>query len=313
MTNRFLRGTAGIVATAVVGLTTAACGDFLDVRNPTIVDAATIDPVADLPTFSLSARQNFSRAYGWTSIYGAWFTGEAYVGDTFPTRNEFGLRNIDYTNGSLAGDVWNPLSLAIATNERVVELATEAGVTDQLPYKRSALFAGYSVLLMAEHFCEGAVGSGLEPGVRMSTTEMLNHAITRFEQARDAGATGDEAALHRNAARVGIARAQLQLGNYGAAITAASSADAGRLRVHDAVSRRPELPHATRQRAVVLYAAARVAGGAAGVPEHGRSSHSVERRGHVWRRTASCSSTVRTSSRAGSRPCGWRRVSRLAT
>ena len=106
------RTTAG----AALLLGTAGCGDsFLKVTNPNVIDAATVDPVSGATTLALSAQQNFTFAIGWLASYVAWFTGEANVSDTFPTRNEFGYRTITDLNGSLASDVWSPMQQAAAS------------------------------------------------------------------------------------------------------------------------------------------------------------------------------------------------------
>ena len=38
---------------------TAACSTFLEVDNPNVIDASTLDPANDAATFALSAQQNF--------------------------------------------------------------------------------------------------------------------------------------------------------------------------------------------------------------------------------------------------------------
>jgi hypothetical protein len=79
--------------------------------------------VNDATTLSNSGQQNFSSALGWLNMYGAWMTGEADVAETFPTRNEYGRRDIVVTNGSHSTDVWFPLSQAAASNHFVAELS----------------------------------------------------------------------------------------------------------------------------------------------------------------------------------------------
>jgi starch-binding outer membrane protein, SusD/RagB family len=208
----------GVVLAAAVVSTTAACGDLLDVRNPGIVDAATVDPVENAETFSRSALQSFARSYGDHIIYTAWFTNEMWVGDTFPTRNEFGMRMVDDRNGTYNNDVYQPLAQALAQSEAAADIAQEAN--SPLDLSRARLGAGFSLVLMGEAYCQGVITGG----PALSTGETLTQAVGRFDAAIDAaqGLTGAEATNYLYAAHVGAARAHLQMGNYGDAITYAS-------------------------------------------------------------------------------------------
>lgn len=218
--NRFVRTAAilGMVAAPV------ACDNFLDVADPTVIDAATIDPAQDLPTFSASALQNLFDALDDVIVYSAWFSGEAYVGDTFPTRNDIGRRVVEYTNGTLDGDLYTPLALAISTNERVLELMDESGIDDSEMRASANLGSAYAILLQAENFCEVVISSGLAPeqlGAGQPSNEGMGEAIARFDAAITAAtAAGRDDFL--NAARVGKARAHLFRGEYAEAIAAAS-------------------------------------------------------------------------------------------
>lgn len=211
---------AGLVL--ALGFTSAACDDFLAVDNPNIVGADAINPEEDAPTFALSVQQNFAVAYGFLSAYSGWFAGEALVTETFPTRNEFGRRSIAASNSELNNQVWSPLALARASGDNLIHLL---GVDETEAVTRASLFAGYSVLLMAELFCVGTISAaGNEPGPPLDTQQMLDAAIERFTRAIDIGtAVGTVEALRlASAARVGRARAHLQAGNHAQAI-----ADAG--------------------------------------------------------------------------------------
>lgn len=218
-----------IVRTAtVLGLVAApvACDSFLDVPDPTVIDAGTIDPANDLPTFARSALQDLFSALDNVIVYSAWFSGEMYVGDTFPTRNDIGRRVVEYTNGTLNGDLYEPLAFAIATNERVLELLAESGIADEEIRSMASLGSGWSILLEAESFCQVVISSGLHNlGPAISSAEGMAAAITRFDAAIDAGtADGNDALV--NAARVGKARAHLFRGEYAEAIAAATAVPA---------------------------------------------------------------------------------------
>lgn len=224
-TLRVRSGLGTLAATAVLLPVLAGCDSFFEVRTPNIIDASTVDPVEDGTIFSRSAFQTFASAYGSMVVYSAWFTNEAWVGDTFPTRNEYGRRAVDDRNGTHNGDVWFPLVRGIAQAEQVIEsLGNEPG-TD-LNVARAALTSGFGLTLQAEAFCEGTMrGPGNTPGPLMSVNELLNTAIDRFDVAiqRGAAAAGDEAASIVNAARVGKGRALLQAGQGSAAASAVAN------------------------------------------------------------------------------------------
>lgn len=220
---RILQRFFGSVLAASLALQLAACEGAMEVRNPNIVVADEVDPEQDAATFARSAFQNLATAYGGIVVYTAWFTNEARVGDTFPTRNEYGRRLIDNRNGTHNSEVWAPLALAMESSEGVLDILegkSDANVA------RAALTAGYSALLMAEAFCEGAirVDRSAEYAQPQSKDQMLDHAIKRFQAAISAGdaAGGAEGTSLANAARVGLARAYLFKGDKANAVSAAN-------------------------------------------------------------------------------------------
>jgi hypothetical protein len=220
---RFSRATARLAGTAAL-LVSTACSDFLTVKNPSVIDAGSVNPVDDAVTLALSGQQSYSSALGWLIMYGSWFTGEALVSETFPTRNEYGLRAVLNTNTSHSGDVWFPLSQAAAGNHLILGLELPTPESN-ISYVRAHTWLGYAFTLMAEQFCQGVVYGG----PLLSTNDMLDSAIANFGAAITKGtANGSTAAVQlANVARVGRARANLQRGNKSAAATDAASVPAG--------------------------------------------------------------------------------------
>jgi len=214
------------VVTLAALLATMGCGDsFFEVSDPDILEATNFDPETDGMTLARSAFQNLSDYYGDHVVYSAWWSHEARVGDTFPTRNEFGRRFLDDTNGTLNNPVWTELTLAATSGELV--LATLQG--PELAVALGAFTEGYALILMAETFCDGTVTSDpLVPGPKLSTAQMLDLAVERLTLARtQAAADGsDEAEDLATAALVGIARAHLQAGRKAEAAAAASGVPA---------------------------------------------------------------------------------------
>lgn len=209
---------------ALSGLSLAGCSDFLTVSNPNVINASAINPVNDAATLAASAQQNFSVMHGWFAMYQSWSTGEALVAETFPTRNEYGRREVLNTNGSHNGDVWVPLSVALSSATAVLNL-TLPSPTSNISYARAATFKGYSFLYMAESFCVGAANGGGP----LTPAQMLDSAVVSLTRAISVGAanaTPDGVQL-ANIARVGLARAQLQAGRSAEAIAAARAVPAG--------------------------------------------------------------------------------------
>jgi len=213
------------VSTAIVAgaLSLGGCTDWLAVDNPNVIDNNVLDPVADAPLLARSTQQNFASAYGHLIVYSSWFTDETDVSETFPTRNEFGRRDITIQNGSLDTDLWFPLSQTVASAYIVLDAALP-DTSRNINYARVNLFLGYAYVFMAEQFCQGAVRAG----PALTTIDMLDSAIVHFNVAitQGTGAAG-EGLILANVARVGIARAELQAGRLPQAIAAANAVPAG--------------------------------------------------------------------------------------
>jgi hypothetical protein len=211
-----IAGTAIVAGALILG----GCTSWLSVDNPSVIDESVLDPVAEANLLAKSAQQNFASAYGHLIVYSSWFTGETDVSETFPTRNEFGRRDISIQNGSLDVDVWFPLSLSVVSSNKVLRAALP-DTAKNVYYARVNMVLGFSFLFMAEQFCQGTVVAG----PALTTQNMLDSAIAHFTTAIPQ-AWGGGAPEIANASWVGIARAQLQAGNVVAAAAAADSVPA---------------------------------------------------------------------------------------
>ncbi|MGH7504742.1 MAG: hypothetical protein ACRELX_03790 [Longimicrobiales bacterium] len=217
-----LRSIGRLAAVAMLPLQ-AACS--LDVSNPGIIDASTFDPLADARTLSLSAQQNFYAAYVDLINSTALYSGEVWTGAVRQESNDIGRRAIVDTNVDLNGSFWAPLQLVLATNDEVVAVLRASPDFDtNLNVARSSMWAGFALELMGEIFCQGviAVGPPLTP------PQTLDSAMVRFQRAITIASalSGDEAAKIAGAARVGLARAQLQKGDNAAAAETAATVPA---------------------------------------------------------------------------------------
>ena len=207
---------------AFAGLTVMTlAGCSTDVRDPSVVDAATIDPVADARVFSLSAQQNYYVAYASLINNTGIYSNELWTGAVRNETNDIARHVIVDTNVDLAGAFWNPMQQVIGTNDQVVSVlkGTPTFNTD-IAAARSSLWAGLAIEYLGEIFCEGV----LHVGPALTRTQMMDSAIVRLQQAVTiaSGFTGAEATRILNTARVGLARAYLQKGDNANAITAAN-------------------------------------------------------------------------------------------
>jgi starch-binding outer membrane protein, SusD/RagB family len=223
--NAYLRRTLPVLLAISASSLTAACSDFLDVKNPNSLEAEGVDPARDRTLLSRSVYQGFVSDYGQQVVDQAWFTNEARVGDTFPTRNEFGRRDIPET-GSQSGN-WSSMMDDIQFAERTIVQIEEAG--NSVDLARVYFTSGYGMVLLSEMFCEVTLAAGpQEPRGPMTWEALLDTAIVRLTKASQiaGGETGTEATDLKWASTVGIARAQLQLGRKSAASATAASVPA---------------------------------------------------------------------------------------
>ena len=122
----YMRSALSAALVAVAALA-AGCDNFLEVEHPGVIDAGTIDPVADAETFSLSAQTNFFNAYDNVAVYGAFFTGEAWVDDTYAGRKDMARRSVD-DRARLSVGVLLCGVLLMAASPVLLQLAAVAGV-----------------------------------------------------------------------------------------------------------------------------------------------------------------------------------------
>ena len=213
----------GVVALAAVVLGSSACDDFLAVKNPNNLEAEAIDEERDRTILSQSAWQAFVSRYGDLMVYIAWFTGEAHVGDTFPTRNEFGRRDIP-ENNTHTNDMWNGLHSSMQFARETARRIEAAGPSMDLA--RAYFTAGYSMLLVGELFCEGTIAENwTTPRGPLTSAQMADSAIAYLTKANDIakGLTGTEASGFATASVVGIARAHLNAGRKSQASSVAGT------------------------------------------------------------------------------------------
>ena len=187
----------------------AACN--LDVRNPTVIDAATFNPNADGTTLSLSAQTNFFIAFQSVALFGGHISDELWTGAARLQTKRIAARVFASTD-DINADFFAPLSLAIASNENAIgALQSGPGASTDLNLARASMNMGFALELMAETMCAGVI----QGGPQLSDAQLLDSAITRFTNAVGvATAAGSSGTAIVNASNTGLARAYLQKGDY---------------------------------------------------------------------------------------------------
>jgi len=214
---RTKRAVAFSLAAAITLGSAAGCN--MDVRNPTVIDAATFNPNTDGTTLALSAQTNFFFAYQSVAVFGGLISDELWSGAARLQTNRLGARVFASTD-DINADFFAPLSLAVASNKNAIAaLQGGAGASTDLNLARASMNLGFALDLMAETMCAGVI----QGGPQLSDAQLLDSAITRFNTAITIGtAAGSSGAAIVNASNVGLARAGLQKGDYAKAAQAAA-------------------------------------------------------------------------------------------
>lgn len=191
-------------------------GCKMDVTNPTVIDANAFNPATDPATASLSAQQNFYIAYGYVTLLDGYLADEMWTAAARAEDKAIAQRQFDYTSIDINYYLWARIGTALTTNEHVVaSLANGPKASSDVNLARSAMNSGFIFTLLAEDFCSGVVSGGPS----LTDAQMLDSAITRFQQAATSGAGAAAAGVAegkkiQNASLIGLARAYLQKGDY---------------------------------------------------------------------------------------------------
>jgi starch-binding outer membrane protein, SusD/RagB family len=229
-------------ATALLGLAACNAARPLSVADPDVANpAATVGPSA-LSAYRAGSESDFAIVFigagdvangGHEGVpnFGGLFTDELTDIETFPTRTVMNQRNAQPANGSLAG-VYQDVGQA--HNDNVRAFAQYAQYSPTSPgYAEIAALDGYLYLLVAEHWCSGMPFSTINVqtgavvnSAFLTTDQMLDTALARFQQAKQIAATSDTVTLAANfgeLAQIGAARALLDLGQVAAAADSAAA------------------------------------------------------------------------------------------
>jgi hypothetical protein len=226
------RSVRAALAALALATGTAACNDFLQVENPGAVEEPNLNDPAYINLMQNGVVGEFQPAYSLGSYYTSLFSDELRNHHTFTEERLIDLRQVSPENGTYGTLVYNPVHrarfLADSFSTRVnVILGDSAGRS--LPLARMQAYGGYTYVMLGEWLCEIPINLG----VPNTPDQVMSMAITRFDnaiavanavKAYTASTTAAKAGADSiiNFARVGAARAYLNMGNKAKAIEYAS-------------------------------------------------------------------------------------------
>src|SRR5256886_15118088 len=236
---------------AALALSFTGCNDPLNVQDPDIVPPGNLNDKTVLPTIRAGAIGDFALAYtgsgadgsGGTvegvTMYGGLLGDELINSETFPTRIEVDARGpIQKTNADVG--LW---FRNMQRARRAAEFAAERyrtlspDTTRETGFPEVVALTGYTYIFLAETWCSGVPVSQVDAagkltyGAPLTTTQLLDTAIARFDAALAAAAALDTSGASATIrapkiatrlarirfATVGKARALLDDGQFAAA------------------------------------------------------------------------------------------------
>lgn len=226
----------------LVGLSGAltGCEDWLTVTNPGAIENPALEDPEYIALMVDGVVGDFQAAYAWTAMFSAVFTDELRNHHSYFENPQFDRRDVTDINGTYNAAIYNGLHrarfLADSVTTRLQVLLADSASRD-LRVARVQAYAGYTYTLFGEQFCE----TPLNLSAPVPSAELLATAAQRYEEAIAVGTashahwaavTPVTAVTQRSAAvadsivnfaRVGAARAHLNLGNTAEAIAHASA------------------------------------------------------------------------------------------
>lgn len=152
---------------------------------------------------------------------------ELWYASTFQSMQEIDRRNIERTNGDVLS-VFQYLHRARNLAERAIEQYGSTTRNNSVDHAMVTNLAGFTYVMFAENFCSGvpfsrtALTGDVTFGGALTTAQMLDSAVTRFDAAATRAASAGSTA-QQNLARVGRGRALLARGDYAGAAAAVAA------------------------------------------------------------------------------------------
>lgn len=199
----------------------ARCDSLLEVAaDPNAINAEGVGGEASYQARTIGTVSDFAAGMGSGIVYGGLFTDVLVWGGSFVRRDEIDRRTIDPTNDVVANEPYTALQIAAKTSKdlqrEILDGSFPSFVEDpenSEDLAQVSLVSGYSRLLLTDLFCTLAFDN---TGPELTSADVYGLAIQDFTRAINAAGADEEV---RNAALVGRARAQLQLGERAAALS----------------------------------------------------------------------------------------------
>ena len=221
--SRLRRYGRSLLAAGVL-LTGAACNDLLRVQDPVNLTPDDLEAGSIALTVN-GVRGAFQSMFDYYVMHTALITDEMVLAGTFPYRAEMDARAITPNNEGLLGDLYTPLSTARFMADTAVAIldAAQGGTgvdeAERLDgIAQSKYYGAYTRMLLAEAFCKSAINGGQG----LTSDERMADALAAFQDAGAAAQAAGRADLVA-ASKLGEARANLWLGDYPAAASAAGA------------------------------------------------------------------------------------------
>ncbi|TVQ16004.1 MAG: hypothetical protein EA364_00740 [Balneolaceae bacterium] len=212
---------------ALAGITLlTSCGDLLEVNDPGAIELDQLNDPKLEQLIMNGVLSEFQYAFNYMTLTASILSDEVFTDHTNIDHREWALFDIR-TNNILNNNTYTFLQKARVSAEDAAGRIAGFDGGNPLNVAESYAYAGYANLMLGLHFCESPINGG----PALTWQEILARAIGNFEQAVTRAAAGqatDAARASRitNMARVGIARANLQLGNMTQAASFASQVPA---------------------------------------------------------------------------------------
>jgi hypothetical protein len=214
-----------LAAVAASGIALAGCRDALTATNPKVIDEGSLNNAALSTVLLNSAVGALNSNYSELSWFSAIITDEALNATNDYRSGELSQRIVELAQGNIGP--YGALQFTRATADTSASLlrTLSAKPVGDLKLARALAYAGFGYEYLGEFTCEAPVNNG----PMQSDAQLFTTALARFKEAiTDATITPSNPVADSivNLARVGAARASLNLGDKAGAIAYASAVPA---------------------------------------------------------------------------------------
>lgn len=215
---------------SLCAFTLSACDGLLAVDDPGAIRRGDLANPALENVVMHGVLSEFQYAYNYMLLSASIFSDELYTDHTNIDHREFALLNFNNNNALNTATYTNLQAARVAAEDAVGRLEDFHGEAAATVVNTAVAhtYAGYSYVLLGEHFCQAPV----DGGPALSSDELLERGIDQFQEAIAVAAASSGTGVNettpelvRNLAHLGAARAALQIGDMQRAIQFAQEVD----------------------------------------------------------------------------------------